>query len=152
VHNRRQTLWYLAFTLYLAAVLYLLFLRRWEGFSTDRYWQRVAGRLNLIPFASFRCFFTVARRGVAGWWQAAANLAGNVALFMPMGIFLPHFWPLVRKFGRFALAAAVEVIALETIQLLTLLGAGDIDDVLLNLMGMLLGFALWAHFRRHKKR
>jgi glycopeptide antibiotics resistance protein len=149
MNNRREICWRVLWILYLAAMLYLLFLQRWGDFVPDHYWQSVASRLNLRPFASFHCFFIIARRGTEGLWQAAANLVGNVALFIPLGVFLPHFYPTLRKFWRLLLTATAIIIAIESAQLLTLLGSGDIDDVLLNLTGTLLGFALWKVYRRH---
>ena len=79
--------------------------------------------------------------------HAFVNLAGNIVLFVPLGLFLPYFFPKLRRFGRFIGITAAIIASVELLQWVTLLGSADIDDLILNVLGASAGFAvgrLWA--------
>lgn len=61
---------------------------------------------------------------------AIKNLAGNMLLFSPMGLFIPLlFGKRIRSFWAFLLVMVVIIIFVEIIQFLTVRGSFDIDDV-----------------------
>jgi glycopeptide antibiotics resistance protein len=152
MQRERKTVWRAAAIIYILLMFYLLLGQRVDGASGGGdYWRRVGDNLNLIPFASIRCFLDWAARSERGVRAMLVNLVGNVAAFIPLGIFLPHFRVRLQKFGRFTAAAAGIIVGIETVQLLTLLGSGDIDDLLLNLPGAMLGFGLWKIIQKRKK-
>ena len=73
---------------------------------------------------------------------AFVNLAGNVVMFVPLGL-LPAIWQKQRSFGWYALTAAVTILLVEVIQLLTTLGSADVDDWIFNMLGAGIGFGIW---------
>lgn len=74
-----------------------------------------------------------------------ANIAGNVFLFVPLGFFLPLLWRRWR-FVPTLLAGTIFSAIIESVQFVTGRGA-DIDDVLLNTLGTLIGFLVFSVFR-----
>lgn len=75
---------------------------------------------------------------------AFMNLVYNVAAFVPFGVLMP----LLRR-GRNAvvltvLGAALFSLFLEGVQLVTLLGEFDVDDILLNTLGAIVGLMLYG--------
>ena len=70
------------------------------------------------------------------------NILGNLAAFMPCAIFMPVIFKKMRKFRYFLLAVTGIVILAETIQFLTMVGQADIDDVILNVTGASILYAL----------
>ena len=74
---------------------------------------------------------------------AAANLAGNALLFFPAGILLPGLFRRLRRWGPYLGLMLGLILAVEVAQLFTLRGSLDVDDVLLNGFGAVLGFWLW---------
>lgn len=74
--------------------------------------------------------------------HALINLAGNIVMFIPLGFLLPCLWSRLRPFGRFLPAIVAIIVGIEPIQLFTLLGSYDIDDLLLNTIGSVIGFGL----------
>jgi glycopeptide antibiotics resistance protein len=91
---------------------------------------------NLIPFRTIIEFLGKPGSRVDGF--AVANLLGNIVLFAPCGVYLSA----MRKRSRFAsnlLALIVLFVAVETIQFTLGLGVGDIDDVILNTLGGVIG-------------
>lgn len=83
--------------------------------------------------------------------QAVINLVGNVVMFVPAGFFLPVLFEKARNIFVFLLSALGIIFAVELTQLATALGCCDIDDLVLNLPGMLLGYLFWAAFFRKKR-
>ena len=80
------------------------------------------------------------------------NAFGNIALFLPLGILLPLATKF-RSLKQVMLVALLLSFSIEAIQFaLRFIGnarAVDIDDVILNTLGALLGFViLWAVHQR----
>lgn len=82
------------------------------------------------------------------------NLFGNVILFIPLGIFLPLLLNKYRSVNRVALLACACSISIELIQLVLrqfeIYRTVDIDDVILNTSGAVLGFAIIHKFYFNK--
>lgn len=142
----------LGFGLYAAVLLVLLFDR--TPYAADgSYWQQLAGNLNLVPFRTILEFarLLLYRRNPLLIPYAIVNLLGNVAVFVPLGMFLPALWPRLRSRKAVTLWAAAGIICIELVQLFTLRGSCDIDDLILNLLGTELGFTLWKAWRRFSR-
>lgn len=80
--------------------------------------------------------------------QAIRQIGGNIGLFLPLGAVLPVLVPRLRRFSALLLTALAATLIIEAIQYVaTGLGrmdrAFDIDDLLLNVVGAVLGYALW---------
>ena len=130
------------FMAYCALMLWLLFDR--PGFVDGiPYWEQVAQRLNLVPFRTLRLFSGLLDSARPAYVRAAViNLGGNIIMFIPLGFLLPRVFPKCVSLLRVLLATAVVITAVEIIQLFTLVGSCDIDDLLLNLLGSGLGFGI----------
>jgi glycopeptide antibiotics resistance protein len=105
------------------------------------YWDTLRANLNLMPLRTVRLFlnsYSFMPRAVI------VNLAGNIAVFIPLGLFLPCLWRRQRLFGRFLLTVTAAVAAIELLQLFTMMGSCDIDDLILNLAGASIGFAIFS--------
>lgn len=143
---------YITFIIYCLVVLDLVLLSRIHMFRFDIWkemwleiWQRrtpLNYGLNLIPFRTIGGYVNSILRGdiVA---IAVRNLAGNLLMFLPLGIYLPIIWKKCRKLMTTLLISLTVLIGIELIQFLTLLGSLDIDDLILNLCGILIGYGLW---------
>lgn len=125
------------FGVYCLVLLWLMFFGRIGAPSV--------GQVNLHPLQTLNRYLWVLRHSTEPGLRhnAMANLLGNVAMFIPLGLFLPVLFAALRKFWRFALLAFALILALEMIQLVTGLGTLDVDDLLLNFPGALLGYLLW---------
>ena len=141
------------FLLYGALMLWLLFDR--SGTTGEPYWQQVADNLNLNPFHTIGNYWDILlqREHYLEKWDAAVyafqvrhaviNLAGNVVMFVPLGFFLPAVWKKCRGFFRTLFCAAGMIAAVEIAQLFSLRGSCDVDDLILNLVGVAVGYALF---------
>ena len=104
--------------------------------------------LNLSPPVNLLPTRTIA--AVAGGPARVYQLLGNVALLAPAGFLLPLAVPGLRRGLRVVLVGAWLSAGIEVVQLvLTVVGtrpsrAADVDDLLLNVLGVALGRAvLW---------
>ena len=107
-----------------------------------------AGRgvsVGLVPLASIRDVLAHGTRFAQVW-----ILGGNVVTLVPFGFLLPYAAPRLATWPRIAVAALAFPVAIELAQLAVSLLLGysyrvtEVDDVLLNFAGVLLGFALYV--------
>lgn len=105
--------------------------------------------IKLVPFVTTQEFIEILRspQSERALRHAIRNLAGNVFLFVPYGFFLPYFSEKCRKYGKTLLFSALGITVIELTQLMTRRGICDVDDLILNLIGISLGFALFALWR-----
>ncbi len=138
----RNRIWTALFGIYCALMLWLLFDR--PGFEEGlSYWEQVQGNLNLIPFRTLKLFTELLTDHRPYLVRIALiNLLGNVIMFIPLGFLLPWVFRKLQGLLRVLLATALIITAVELIQLFTLVGSCDIDDLILNLLGAALGYGL----------
>ncbi|MCR5031811.1 MAG: VanZ family protein [Lachnospiraceae bacterium] len=103
---------------------------------------------NWHPFRSIRMYLLYYDKGI----RSFENLAGNVSLFIPMGIFVPSAWEKLNKWDWTLLVGGLISFGLEVLQLITGFGFFDVDDILLNCLGTMIGFGGYALFRRYLNR
>src|SRR5205085_1758774 len=73
------------------------------------------------------------------WINAIQNLLGNIILFMPPGFLLPLLYRPISWKGVLGIAV-VSSLCIETLQRVLRAGIFDVDDILLNTLGALLGY------------
>ena len=148
-----QPFWRFLFVVYCGVMLWLLFGRSQGWTEGIPYRQLLEHNINLIPLQTLRDYWNVVfhRTNDTYFVHCFINLAGNVLLFIPAGWLLPKIFPTQRNFFRFFATCAGLIFLVETLQLFTLLGSFDIDDVILNLAGMIVGFLVY-HIGKAAKR
>ena len=77
----------------------------------------------------------------------------NVILFFPLGLLLPVIWQDYRKAWRTFLLGFCMTFSIELLQIFTL-RATDVNDLMTNFLGTILGFCCWSllkitFFRNH---
>lgn len=71
------------------------------------------------------------------------NLVGNIVVFIPFGLLLPCVMKRGSNFFVMFLNALVFVTGIEVFQLFSAFGAFDVDDILLNCFGAVLGYLIY---------
>lgn len=137
-----QPLWRFLFLLYCAVMLWLLFGRSQGWVDGLSYRQMLRQNMNLQPFFTIRNYLTVVLEGTnpSVFAHCLINLLGNVLLFIPAGFLFPRLFPKLRNFFLFFILCFLIMGFIELLQLFTLLGSFDVDDLILNLFGMLIGY------------
>ena len=138
------------FVVYTALLLWLRFDRPSGWGSSLSYAEQMRSNMNLIPFHTIGNYWQVVKRMefTPLFYHCVINLGGNIFLFIPIGYLLPRLWPCLRKFFPFLLTCLLAITLVELLQLGTLLGRLDIDDLILNLFGMLLGYLFYIIFKK----
>ncbi|MFK4299316.1 glycopeptide antibiotics resistance protein [Arthrobacter sp. GAS37] len=120
------------FALYAAFGLKLLLFSRVPGSESS---------INLIPFASIAEYAFSHSPGTER--VAFANVVGNILIFIPLGVYASWLRHRAAAWLTMFTVASVSVVV-EIIQGVFAVGASDIDDVILNCVGGLIGMlALW---------
>lgn len=119
----RQAIYYCVFTVYLGWVYAL------AGIISMRYLfvSEFAPRVNLIPFV--------------GMLSAPFDTVLNILMFAPLGFLCPLLWEHFRDWKSTLLLGFGTSLAIELLQMVS--GrTTDIDDLITNVVGTLLGFAI----------
>lgn len=135
--TKRGALWTgrVLFMIYLAGLCYFLFFAE----NCGRIFGQETYRYNLVLFQEIERFWK--HRDILGI-HSFYNLAGNVLGFMPAGFFIPILWEKRRGF-LFTVCVTFEMsLTVEVLQLLLRVGSFDVDDLLLNTLGGILGYLL----------
>jgi glycopeptide antibiotics resistance protein len=74
------------------------------------------------------------------------NLGGNIVGFIPLGFLLPLLFAPCRRWWKTFAAIFLVSLGFETVQLLTGLGIFDVDDLILNVTGGMIGYILFLLF------
>jgi glycopeptide antibiotics resistance protein len=92
---------------------------------------------NPLPFATIRIY-------VDNWDSAfwVSQAIGNLLLLLPVGLFGPLALPWLDRWWRVLLAALLISACIETAQLWIPERSADVDDVMVNAAGALLGYWL----------
>ena len=116
---------------YTLFLLYLMFF----GFGRSQYDINI---VRLIPMFSTVGFV----KQTILWKTIIINIFGNILIFVPFG-FLGIVFPKLNKFWILILDFLFAIIILESFQYFTRLGVFDIDDVILNTVGVAIGFWIY---------
>ncbi len=113
--------------------------------------DRISGAqsFNLIPFTTIAEYLKSAISGIK--ITGIANLLGNLILFFPLGYVAALLFPKMRKLTRILILVFGFSVAIEIVQYILRCGTADIDDVILNTLGGIAGYGIYALFSRFPK-
>jgi glycopeptide antibiotics resistance protein len=104
--------------------------------------------VQLLPLRGIAAVFASGTPAAIAWL-----VGGNILVFAPFGFMLPIVWPRADRWRRAALAGLALSLTIEATQLAVSLLVGyayrvtELDDVLLNVLGVALGFSLYRLVR-----
>ena len=95
----------------------------------------------LIPFDT-TIFYIKKVEAIHDWFFK--NLACNIVMFMPYGFLVPFFTRMNKYKGiKITISGCILSVAIEIFQYVTAFGLMDIDDVILNTLGVALGYGIF---------
>lgn len=124
------------FVLYIMFLIYFLIFSDWYG----RTGEMSTYRYNLVPLQEIERFWN--HRDALGW-IAYANLFGNILIFLPFGFFMPMA-SRYRSFGLTMFYSLGLSLLVESFQFISRVGSFDVDDIILNTLGGILGYIAFA--------
>ncbi len=135
------TLGIILFCAYIGFLLWRVFFYAYGGY------HRTPGGMigyNLVPFKTIAGYiknYQFLNREI--WFL---NLFGNVLAFMPFGFLFPIIFRGVRRLKYISVATGVFSLLIEMVQFALGVGTFDVDDVILNTMGGVLGYLIFRIF------
>lgn len=118
---KRRWFWMVLLTVYLSVLYVVIGVPDWRYITWDP-------TVNLVPFQDFTP-------------ENLRGMALNAAMFAPLGFLLPAYFDRYRSFVPTLDAGILTSLTVELIQLFTF-RATDADDLIMNTLGVIVGFLL----------
>ncbi|RDY31535.1 VanZ family protein [Lachnotalea glycerini] len=135
--NKLEKFGILLFIIYIILLFYFLFFAESMGRTiSDREYC-----YNLVLFKEIKRF--IVYRKELGIMAVFTNIIGNIICFIPFGCMLPILSTRCRKFALVTLISFELSLVIEVMQLLLKVGSFDVDDMVLNTCGGMLGFVFY---------
>lgn len=120
---------------YTVFLVYLMFF----GFGRSQY------DINIVRLSPLISTFSFVKETIA-WKTIVINVFGNILMFIPFG-FLGIAFPKFNDFKTLIINFLSAIILIESLQYFTRLGVFDIDDIILNTIGVAVGFWIYKSFK-----
>lgn len=147
-------IWTLSAVVFYTAVIAKLILFKGSLFfrvvPTSRHYKKhvssgTYSEYNLIPFRTIKLFLSDGVSTTAAFY----NLAGNIILFIPFGLLLSYSLLNRASFAAIFLATFLLSFLFELYQHFTHIGKGDIDDIILNTLGGIVGYWIFLLLQKN---
>ena len=133
----------LLFIIYMCVLVYVVFFAEAMGRTPqDGYVY------NLTPLKEIKRFMKYIWDNDALGRAARLNIFGNIIAFIPFGIYLPYTSE--SKLGF--ISTFLYTLTIELVQLITKVGSCDVDDIILNALGGVIGYILWYIYTKLRKK
>lgn len=137
------------FFLYCVIILYIIVMKGSFHFTIEtlRNWELLqvldgVESANLSPFRTIKLYAETSKTNLR-----FLNVYGNIAIFIPFGFLLPYAFKKTIGFGAFFSYTMVVVLGIEVSQVFSTLGIFDVDDIILNTFGAIIGYFIYQLFR-----
>lgn len=132
-----KTKMWVCFIAYLLLLGYVVFIS--SGFGRV---DQGEYRYNLTLFHEIGRYYSIGVK-TGNWTLFRFNVIGNICVFIPLGIFLPKLFARCRKLLTVTVLSLELSLVIEVTQLVTRIGSFDVDDLLLNTIGGILGYLIY---------
>ncbi len=102
---------------------------------------------NFVPFATIVPYLFGDQGSIIG----GANLLGNIALLVPLGVLIPFVFKKI-TWGKTLVLALAAGLSFEVMQAVLNLGVFDVDDVILNALGVMTGYGAFVIYAKLTKK
>jgi glycopeptide antibiotics resistance protein len=99
---------------------------------------------NLIPFSTILSYLSNEMNGLVSFY----NLSANVGLFIPFGLYLLSREGQELSAKRKFIYPLLSISGIEICQFVFRRGSLDVDDLILNMIGVYLGYVLYPLFKK----
>ncbi|WPF68618.1 VanZ family protein [Corynebacterium sp. 21KM1197] len=137
----RRGMYGLLCALYIVILLAVTLLKGW--LSIDAVWDVEAQQQRSLDFVLFDGF-----SHPSVWWAPWLNTVGNVLLFIPLGALVAHYWRGRRPLWRAGIIGLLTSLTIEVTQYIAAVGYSDVDDLLCNTLGAVLGAVFYRQGSR----
>lgn len=132
---------YIIFFVYILMIIRIILFRDVPIYAISKGTFRT---VNLIPFYTIYQFIVDSN---IDFMKATINIIENIGIFIPMGIFLPIVCKNLNK-KTIIITIILVSLAFELTQYIFALGSSDIDDVILNSLGGIIGITIYINMNK----
>ena len=142
----------LIFVLYLIGLASQTIIPNWNmgivsdtgEFFFDVHLSNEISKVNLIPFHTLSQYIFETNTSVDAWGSVSLlNISANLLLFSPLGFFIPMIWKRRHSLKKVLLLGLAVTCLIEFVQLFVGRST-DIDDVILNTLGIIIGYGIFS--------
>jgi glycopeptide antibiotics resistance protein len=105
------------------------------------------GDPNFVPFKSIWDYL----RGDYGLLMGTVHFAGNIVLFVPVGLLVPFIYRRIAWPAALAIAIGTGL-AIESMEAGLQVGVFDVDDIMLNGLGVMIGYWTFGFLAKAMRR
>lgn len=136
-----KRLGYLLFVFYSVVLVGILFynVNRLSGLPVKEAYRHI----NLVPFFTIKNYIKALENNRINDSVFVFNIVGNLFLFMPLGMMGLIKIKSLNRFSNYLFCIAMFLLVIECIQFTTGTGAFDIDDIILNGIGLIGCWKIW---------
>ncbi|MDF2674170.1 MAG: vanZ like family protein [Clostridiales bacterium] len=137
------------FVLYLLVLVNLIILKdgtalRMAEIGRQIPFSQKITQINIIPLVNTIIPYLQGEQSIR---IAMENLLGNIFAFTPLGFLIPFLFKKCRRPMIIFLISLCVSLLFEIVQLIFYLGTCDIDDLILNVLGSLIGYGVYHLFK-----
>ncbi len=122
-------------SIYIIFIIYIILLLKTTVFRYDFF--LFGGSVNLYPF--FGYFYLIEAKR---YFYTTYLFVGNIICFVPFGILVPLISKRNILFSKTLVLGFILSLAIETAQYILGTGISEVDDLILNTIGVLLGYLI----------
>jgi glycopeptide antibiotics resistance protein len=126
------------FFMYLILMIWQLFLGPYRSYSVVR-------RYNIYPFNTIMNYFMNSDK--FSFHIIFINLVANIVTFIPLGFFTSLLFKRLNKVITITIFSVLTVTSIEAMQFIFNVGVFDVDDIILNTLGCVIGFTFYKIIR-----
>lgn len=135
--RRTVFIWRCLLVFYLAALIQITIIRGGIGVSSFLAAPHDSSTIQLVPL-----IYTM-QQTAAGWWAVIYPVCGNIIWFLPLGFLLPQAnLCLGQRWYSILCCGFLLSFSIELLQWIFGSGVSDIDDIIFNSIGVLIGFMM----------
>ncbi len=148
--NKRKILAYTIFVLYIFVLIYITLFSRGRVANNVGIWEYAKMSVNLVPMKTIKLYIKWIAAGKDNVFIPLVNLFVNLIFMIPMSICLPFIYGKFKKFMPSMVFSLTFLMLIEVMQLLTERGSFDVDDLILNMLGAVIGYLIYTFLNRNK--
>lgn len=148
INIAREIILFIFFVYFLFLLLLTIFKGGRIEFSNqfNSYMYREHGLLGIINIVPIKETINTFMHSETGMRNSLRNLIGNILVFMPLGFFIPLLFDKFNNLKKVLKVGCLSSLAIELSQLFVGSNVCDIDDVIYNTLGALVGFICYKTF------
>lgn len=144
--KNHRTIMKFLFIIYMCALVYIVFFAESMGRTPQEGYV-----YNLTPLKEIKRFWKYIWDMDTLGKMARLNIFGNIIAFIPFGMYLSYMTESKVRFISAFLYTFSLSLTIELVQLITKVGSCDVDDIILNTLGGVIGYILWYIYSKITK-